>query len=129
MCLLLAVLERRLGLKFSTHDVYINIAGGMRLLEPAADLAVAVALISAITDTVIPPDLIVFGELGLAGEVRAVPHAEYRIKEASRLGFRRIVLPKRAVSDAKGKGDAKLLGVGSIFEILPLLKREGKAET
>jgi DNA repair protein RadA/Sms len=90
MCLLLAVLERRLNLRFSTHDVYLNIAGGMRLFEPAADLAVAVSLLSAITDTVVPPDLIVFGELGLAGEIRSVSHAEQRIKEASRLGFKKI---------------------------------------
>lgn len=128
MCLLLAVLERRLGLRFSTHDVYLNIAGGMRLFEPAADLAVAVSLISAITDTVIPPDLIVFGELGLAGEVRTVPHAEYRIKEAARLGFRRIILPKGALAAAKGKTDATLYGVSSIFEILPLLKKQEKKE-
>ncbi len=128
MCLLLAVLERRLGLRFSTHDVYLNIAGGMRLFEPAADLAVGVSLLSAITDTVIPPDLIVFGELGLAGEVRSVTHAEYRVKEATRLGFRRIILPKRAVAALKGKTDADLLGVGSIFEILPLLKKQDKTD-
>ena len=121
MCLLLAVLERRLRLRFSANDVYLNIAGGMRLDEPAADLAVAVSLISAITDAPIPADMITFGELGLAGEVRAVPHAEYRVKEASRLGFRRIVLPKRAVPLCKGKTDAELIGVESIFEILPLL--------
>ena len=123
MCLLLAVLERRLSLKFSTQDVYLNIAGGMRLDEPAADLAVATALLSAITDTVIPPDLIVFGELGLAGEVRSVSHVEYRVKEAARLGFRRIVLPKRAVAALKRKTDAELIGIGSIFEILPILKK------
>ncbi len=121
MCLLLAVLERRLRLKFSANDVYLNIAGGMRLDEPAADLAVAVALLSAITDTVIPADMITFGELGLAGEVRSVAHAEYRVKEASRLGFRRIVLPKRALSLCKVKTDAELIGVSNIFEILPLL--------
>ena len=126
MCLLLAVLERRLGLRFSSHDVYLNIAGGMRLIEPAADLSVAVALISAITDTVIPHDMVVFGELGLAGEVRAVAHAEYRVKEAARLGFRRIILPRRAVASLEGKTDATLLGIGSIFEILPLLKKNGE---
>ena len=129
MCLLLAVLERRLNLRFSTHDAYLNIAGGMRLVEPAADLAVAVALLSAITDTVVPPDLIVFGELGLAGEVRAVSHADYRIKEAARLGFRRIILPKSTLAQAKGKTDAQLFGVSNIFEILPLLKKQEKAGT
>ncbi|MBQ9735497.1 MAG: DNA repair protein RadA [Clostridia bacterium] len=123
MCLLLAVLERRLSLKFSTQDVYLNIAGGMRLDEPAADLAVATALLSAITDTVIPSELIVFGELGLAGEVRSVAHAEYRVKEAARLGFRKIVLPKRSVAALQGKVDAELIGIGSIFELLPILKK------
>lgn len=124
MCLLLAVLERRLHLRFSANDVYLNIAGGMRLIEPAADLAVAVALISAIGDAVIPPDLIVFGELGLAGEVRSVSHADYRVKEAYRLGFRRIVLPKRSVAALKGKTDAELIGVSHLFEVLSLLKKE-----
>ena len=97
----------------------------MRLDEPAADLAVAVALLSAMTDSVIPPDMITFGELGLAGEVRSVSHAEYRVKEATRLGFRRIVLPKRALSLCKNKTDAELIGVSNIFELLPLL-REGQ---
>ncbi len=121
MCLLLAVLERRLRLRFSANDVYLNIAGGMRLDEPAADLAVAVSLISAITDAPIPSDMITFGELGLAGEVRAVSHAEYRVKEASRLGFRRIVLPRRAVALCKKVEGVELIGVESIFDILPLL--------
>ena len=121
MCLLLAVLERRLRLRFSANDVYLNIAGGMRLDEPAADLSVALSLISAITDAPIPADMISFGELGLAGEVRSVSHAEYRVKEASRLGFRRIVLPKRAVSQCKKVSGVELIGVESIFDILPLL--------
>ncbi len=128
MCLLLAVLERRLHLRFSANDVYLNIAGGMRLIEPAADLAVALALISAINDVIIPPDLIVFGELGLAGEVRAVSHAEYRVKEAYRLGFRKIVLPKRAVAALKGKTDVELIGISNLYEVLPLLKKEQKEE-
>ena len=128
MCLLLAVLERRLHLRFSANDVYLNIAGGMRLIEPAADLAVAISLISAISDTVIPPDLIVFGELGLAGEVRAVSHADYRVKEAYRLGFRRIVLPKRSVAALKGKTDAELIGISNLFEVLTLLKKQKKDE-
>ncbi len=122
MCLLLAVLERRLRLRFSQNDVYLNIAGGMHLDEPAADLAVALALISAITDTPIPEDTVAFGELGLAGEVRSVSHIEYRVKEAARLGFRRIILPKRAAALCRGKTDAQLLGVDGIFDILPLLK-------
>ena len=125
MCLLIAVLERRLRLRFYQNDVYLNIAGGMRLDEPAADLAVAISLISAITDAIIPDDMIAFGELGLAGEVRAVSHAEYRAKEAYRMGFRKIVMPKASVArcSAALKGKAEIIGISAIYEILPYLKK------
>ena len=93
--LLLAVLEKRMGLKFWENDVYINVAGGIYLNEPSADLSVAMALISGITDKVIPDQLIAFGEIGLAGEIRAVSHIEYRIKEAVRLGFTKILVPNK----------------------------------
>ena len=122
LSLLLAVLERRLGLRFSENDVYLNIAGGMRLDEPAADLAVALALISGITDKLLPDSLIAFGELGLAGEVRAVSQAEYRVKEAVRLGFTEILLPKRSLTrHLKVPDGVRLIGVSSIYEALPLL--------
>lgn len=122
LSLLLAVLERRLGLRFSENDVYLNIAGGMRLDEPAADLAVALALISGITDKLLPDSLIAFGELGLAGEVRAVSQAEYRVKEAVRLGFTEILLPKRSLTrHLKVPEGVRLIGVSSIYEALPLL--------
>ncbi len=125
--LLLAVLERRLGLRFTENDVYLNIAGGLRLDEPAADLAVAMALISGITDKLLPETLIAFGEIGLAGEVRTVAQAEYRVKEAVRLGFTEILLPKRSVSGAmKVPEGVRLIGVGSIYEALPLLTAKGK---
>ena len=126
MCLLLAVLERRLRLPFSANDVYLNIAGGLRLDEPAADLAVAMALISAMTDAVIPENCVAFGEIGLSGEVRAVSHAEYRVREAARLGFGRILLPKRD-ADKLGQSSvlgAQIVGVDSIFRLLPLLKKK-----
>ncbi|MBQ8908079.1 MAG: DNA repair protein RadA [Clostridia bacterium] len=125
MCLLIAVLERRLRLRFYQNDVYLNIAGGMRLDEPAADLAVCISLISAITDAVIPDDMIAFGELGLAGEVRAVSHVEYRAKEAYRLGFRKIVMPKGCVERCSSlKGKAEIIGISAIYEILPYLKKK-----
>ena len=95
MSLLIAVLEKRLGLRFYENDVYLNVAGGIRLDEPSADLSVAMALISGILDLVVPDDLIAFGEIGLSGEVRAVSHIEYRAKEAIRLGFTKILLPKK----------------------------------
>ncbi len=119
MCLLIAVLEKRMGLKFFENDVYLNVAGGIRLDEPSADLSIAMALISGITDRVIPEHLIAFGELGLLGEVRQVSHIEYRIKEAVRLGFTKILLPKRNVnSKIKLPSNVKLCGVENIYEVL-----------
>ena len=119
MSLLIAVLEKRLGLKFYENDVYVNVTGGIRLTETSADLTLAMALISGITDRVIPDDLIAFGEIGLSGEIRAIPHAEQRVKEAVRLGFTKILLPKKNVSaHMQPKGGVQLIGVSSIFEVL-----------
>ena len=119
MSLLIAVLEKRMGLKFYENDVYINVAGGIRLDEPSADLSIAMALISGITDRVIPENLIAFGEIGLLGEVRAVSHIEYRVKEAVRLGFTKIILPKKNLSQkVKVPECVKLHGVENIYEVL-----------
>ncbi len=119
MCLLIAVLEKRMGLKFYENDVYLNVAGGIHLDEPSADLSIAMALISGITDKVIPDDLIAFGEIGLSGEVRAVSHIDYRVKEAVRLGFTKIVLPKKNISPAlKVPEGVELLGVSNIYQVL-----------
>ncbi len=119
MCLLIAVLEKRMGLKFYENDVYLNVAGGIHLDEPSADLSIAMSLISGITDKVIPDDLIAFGEIGLSGEVRAVSHIEYRVKEAVRLGFTKIVLPKKNITSAlKVPDGVKLLGVENIYQVL-----------
>ena len=119
MCLLIAVLEKRMGLRFYENDVYLNVAGGIHLDEPSADLSIAMALISGITDRVIPDDLIAFGEIGLSGEVRAVSHIEYRVKEAVRLGFTKIVLPKKNItSNLKVPSNVELLGVSNIYQVL-----------
>ena len=119
MSLLIAVLEKRMGLKFYENDVYVNVAGGIRLDEPSADLSIAMALISGITDRVIPENLIAFGELGLLGEVRAVSHIEYRVKEAIRLGFTKILLPKKNLSQKiKVPDGVKIHGVENIYEVL-----------
>ena len=119
MCLLIAVLEKRMGLKFYENDVYLNVAGGIRLDEPSADLSIAMALISGITDRVIPDQLIAFGEIGLLGEVRPVSHIEYRVKEAVRLGFTKIILPKKNLSSKlKLPSNVKLCGVENIYEVL-----------
>ena len=95
LSMLLAVLETRCGLKLGATDVYLNVAGGLRIGEPAADLAVAAALASAATDTPTDPGCVFFGEVGLSGEVRQVSHAEARLKEAAKLGFTRAALPRR----------------------------------
>ena len=93
LAMLLAVLEARCGLVMSTRDVYLNVAGGLRVQEPAADLAVAAAIISSELGRPAPPSAVFFGEVGLAGEVRAVGHAEARLKEAKKLGFQRAIMP------------------------------------
>ena len=120
MCLLIAVLEKRMGLKFYENDVYINVAGGITLDEPSADLSIAMSLISGITDRVIPDNLIAFGELGLSGEVRAISHVEYRVKEAIRLGFTKIILPKKNAATLTGiPADVEICGVTNIYQVLP----------
>ena len=93
--MLLAVLDSRAGLRLSASDVYLNVAGGLRVTEPAADLAVAAALASAATDTPTNPGLVYFGEVGLSGEVRQVAQADARLKEAQKLGFQAACLPRR----------------------------------
>ncbi len=119
MCLLIAVLEKRMGLKFYENDVYINVAGGIRLDEPSTDLSIAMSLISGITDKVIPDNLIAFGEIGLSGEVRAVSHIEYRVKEAVRLGFTKILLPQKNLSKhLKVPDGVELVGVSNIYQVL-----------
>lgn len=94
LSLLLAVLEKRAGYFFSNLDTYVNIVGGIKLYEPASDLAVAISLISSLKDQPIDDTTLIFGEIGLAGEIRAVTHAEERILEAQRLGFKTCILPK-----------------------------------
>ena len=93
LAMLLAVLEARCGLAIGERDVYLNVAGGLRIVEPGADLAVAAALISSLLDRPVPPSTVIFGEVGLAGEVRAVGHMQTRMKEAQKLGFDRAILP------------------------------------
>lgn len=119
--LLLAVLEKRLGLRFSTHDAYINVIGGLRLSDPAADLPAALSLISCLKDKPLPDDMIAIGEIGLAGECRAVAAAEQRVREAERLGFSRVILPERNVGKSKldpSKFAIKIEPVKGIFDAI-----------
>lgn len=114
LALLLAVLESRCGLSLHQHDVYLNVAGGLRVAEPAADLAVAAALVSALADQPTDAGMVFFGEIGLSGEVRMVAHGEARLKEAAKLGFTAACLPKRVA--ARGRPLAAPEGV-ALWEI------------
>ena len=125
MCLIIAVLEKRLGLKFYQNDVYLNVIGGLHIDEPASDLSVAMALISSVTNRVIPDDLIAIGELGLAGECRTVANLEQRIKEAARLGFTKAVIPERNVEKRKLEVPGiQLIPIKGIYQTLQLLKEQ-----
>ncbi|MBQ4324047.1 MAG: DNA repair protein RadA [Clostridia bacterium] len=119
--LLLAVLEKRIGLRFSACDAYMNVIGGLHLDDPAADLPAALALISCIKDKPLPDDLIAAGEIGLSGECRAVGSAEQRVREAERLGFSRILLPARNVGFGKldpSQFTIKIEPVKSLYDAL-----------
>ncbi|MCO5145871.1 MAG: DNA repair protein RadA [Aquamicrobium sp.] len=102
LSMVLAVLEAHCGVRFSQHDVYLNVAGGYRIAEPAADLAVAAALVSSLTGLALPVDCVYFGEISLSGAIRPVAHAQQRLKEAEKLGFSQAVMP--ASGDEKGRG-------------------------
>ncbi|MBQ7744792.1 MAG: DNA repair protein RadA [Ruminococcus sp.] len=115
LSMLLAVLEKRAGYYFSNNDAYINIVGGLRVDEPAIDLSIAMALISSLKDTPVDENAVVFGEIGLAGEIRSVSQAQMRINEAVRLGFTRIILPYHNLKGVHCS-DAELIGVRNIRE-------------
>lgn len=116
MALILAVLEKRAGYYFSNLDAYINVVGGLRLDEPAVDLAVALALVSSLKDSVIREDTAVFGEIGLTGELRSINRAELRISEAARLGFTRCIVPYHNCKNLTGKTEIQVLGARTIRE-------------
>jgi DNA repair protein RadA/Sms len=124
LALLLAVLEKRAGLNLIGEDVFVNVAGGMRLEEPAADLSVAAAVASSLRNRPIAEATAVFGEIGLAGEVRGIPQAAMRVREAAQLGFRRCVVPKANLDPddrTMAAGECELIPVGSIPEALDVL--------
>lgn len=121
LSLLLAVLEKKLGLNFAQQDVFVNVAGGVRLVEPAADLAMTTALMSTYLDRPLPPDLVVWGEVGLAGEVRGVGHGALRAAEASKLGFTTYLMPRSNAERLSQEMDAQCIGVRSLQEVIEVL--------
>lgn len=130
LAMILAVMEARCGVRFSGSDIYLNIAGGIRIQEPAADLAVAAALVSAVAQLPIPGETIFFGEIGLSGEIRPVPQPAVRLKESAKLGFETAYVPK--TKQGKGKKPATPEGMGvreiaHVQDIIDLFKEDIKA--
>jgi len=121
--LLLAVIERKMRTSFGGQDIYLNVAGGLEIEEPAADLGVVLAVISSLKNRALPRDVVVFGEVGLSGEVRSVSSPLLRIKEALSLGFETILLPKGNLTmlEKEDLSKARLLGVRNIKEASPLI--------
>ena len=117
IALLIAVLEKRAGFFFGNTDTYVNIAGGLKIDEPASDLSVAAALVSSLRDVPVKENLIAFGEIGLGGEIRAVSNCEQRIKEASRLGFSQCIIPYhnyKNLSDSTKKCKIEIIPVRTV---------------
>ncbi len=119
--LLMAVLEKRCHYEMSRYDAYVNIAGGVRMNEPALDLAIILALVSSMKDRPVNPKTIIFGEVGLSGEVRAVSMAEQRVNEAIKLGFDSCILPKVCLDKMKKTDKIRLYGVSNVREAINLI--------
>ena len=125
LAMVLAVLEAHCGLRFSGAEVYLNVAGGLRIGEPAADLAVAAALTSSMTGIALPIGMVVFGEISLSGEVRSVRQTGVRLKEAAKLGFRLGLVPSAFQINRGDKSLIKVCSVSRLSEMLRLLKQDG----
>ncbi|MDD5586486.1 MAG: magnesium chelatase domain-containing protein, partial [Alphaproteobacteria bacterium] len=111
------------------NDVYLNVAGGLRITEPAADLAVAAALLSSLTGIPVPSEAVVFGEIGLSGEVRRVAQPEMRLKEAAKLGFAKAILPKADRSPKQATETAiRRIEISRLSELLPLFQTSPKVK-
>lgn len=119
--LLMAVLEKRMGLQLGDCDAYVNIAGGIKLNEPAIDLGIVMALVSSFKNRVIDEKTLVFGEVGLSGEVRAVNMAQQRVQEAKKLGFDTVIMPKVSIEGLEDAAGIKVIGVGGVAEAIDLI--------
>ena len=119
--LLMAVLEKRLGLQIGDCDAYVNIAGGMKISEPAIDLGLIMAIVSSFKNRAIDERMIVFGEVGLSGEVRAVSMAQQRVQEAKKLGYETVVMPRVNLEGMDRTDGIRIIGVGGIGEAIDLI--------
>lgn len=121
MVLLLAVLEKKIGMQIYDQDVYVNVAGGLKIIEPAIDLALILAVASGLRNKSLSIDVAVFGEVGLTGEVRPVARADLRIAEALRYGFKKIIMPARNLKDIKKQDGINLIGINTLNEALNIV--------
>jgi DNA repair protein RadA/Sms len=119
--MLLAVLEKRSGMNLGNQDVFVNVAGGIRIEEPAADLGVAVSIVSSLRDIPVDTTAVAIGEVGLGGEIRTVSHCEKRIQEAAKLGFKRVVVPQNNMKNLKRVSGIEIVGVESVQKAIKLL--------
>lgn len=119
--LLVAVMEKRLGMHLFDQEIFVNIAGGMKVEEPGADLGVIASIASSFRNRLVDPEMAIFGEVGLGGEVRGISQADVRVKEARRLGFRRCLLPKQNQEKMKPEKGIELIGVGAVQEAMEVL--------
>ena len=123
--MVLAVLQAHCGVNLGGHDVYLNVAGGLRIVEPAADLAAAAALVSSLANAPLPADAVYFGEVSLSGAVRPVAQAAARLKEAQKLGFARAVVPEAAGAEVSGSA-LTLNPVGSLVSLVSDIAARGE---
>ena len=119
--LLVAVLEKKAGLSFLNQDIFVNVAGGIKIEEPAVDLGIIMALASSFRNRPVDSRMAVFGEVGLTGEVRAISQAERRIKEAEKMGFTKCLLPRNNLKGIATNSAIEFIGVSSVEEALELL--------
>lgn len=119
--LLIAIIEKRLNVQMSSYDAYVNVTGGLKLSEPSMDLAIIIALISSLKDQAVPEDIMIFGEVGLSGEVRAVSNQEMRIEEARRMGFSRVMMPYTDLLKIKNRDDIEIITVKNIGQAIRIL--------
>ncbi|MGN0163338.1 MAG: magnesium chelatase domain-containing protein, partial [Candidatus Ornithomonoglobus sp.] len=121
--LLIAVLEKRARMNLSNSDVYINVAGGLRIDETAVDLGICAAIAASMSDSVIPPDMLFIGEVGLGGELRAVAQVEKRLTEAANLGFKTAVVPKQCLRGMTPPEGIRVFGIRTIGEAIAMFRK------
>ncbi|MDQ0891516.1 putative ATP-dependent serine protease [Paenibacillus sp. V4I9] len=116
--MIIAVLEKRMGMFLQNQDAYLNVAGGVKLDEPAVDLAIAISIASSFKDQPTRPYDVVFGEIGLTGEVRGVSRIDQRVKEAEKLGFLRVIMPEKSLKGWTHPSGMEIIGVNTVAEAL-----------